>query len=156
MATTQWDTVSTNPLVGQVREQELRTSFWAETLGHGACYMRIQTPQRDIGEIIEYILTKQFEAVVIQIQEELVQLDKRVAETEAGETLIDTLQKQLMGPNYKLDPQAKDLTKKNEEQLKEFPVDAGFEDGVSGRSHLRSEGDSSQYVPPSFLRRFTS
>jgi hypothetical protein len=93
MATTHWEAVSAYPEAGQIREKELKAGFWAETLTHGARYKRIQMPQRDIGDTIEYILTKQFEATATQIQEELVDLDRRVAQTEAGQTLIDTLRK---------------------------------------------------------------
>jgi hypothetical protein len=93
MATTHWGAVSAHPEAGQIREKELKTGFWAETLTHGARYQRIQTPQH-VGDTIEYILTKQFEAQrATQIQKELVELDKRVAQTEAGQTLEDTLQK---------------------------------------------------------------
>jgi hypothetical protein len=44
MATTHWGAVSVYPEAGQIREKELKTEFWAETLGAGARYMRIQTP----------------------------------------------------------------------------------------------------------------
>jgi hypothetical protein len=60
-------------------------------------------PQRDIGDTIEHILTEQFEAVATKIQEELVELDKRVVGTEAGETLTDTLQRRLGYPSYRFD-----------------------------------------------------
>jgi hypothetical protein len=93
MATTHWGAVSAYREAGQLREQDLKTEFWGEALTHGACYKRVQMPQRDVGDTIEYILTKQFEATTTQIQRELVDLDKRVAQTEAGQKLIDTLQK---------------------------------------------------------------
>jgi hypothetical protein len=99
MATTHWGAVSAHPEAGQIREKELNTGFWAETLTHGARYQRIQTPQH-VGDVIEYILAKQFEArrPATQIQKELVELDKRVAQTEAGKKLEDTLQKRLRAP----------------------------------------------------------
>jgi hypothetical protein len=94
MATTHWGAVSAHPEAGQIREKELKTGFWAETLTHGARYQSIQTPQH-VGDAIEYILTKQFETrrPATQIQKELVELDKRVAQTEAGQKLEDTLKK---------------------------------------------------------------
>jgi hypothetical protein len=91
MATTQWGTVQAYPEAGQVREEELKTNFWAETLKSGAC---IQPPECNINDIIEYILTKQF-AVATNVQEEMVDLDKRVGQTKAGLKLADTLQKRL-------------------------------------------------------------
>jgi hypothetical protein len=90
MATTHWGAVSAYPEAGRIREQELKKGFWAKALSHGACYKRIQSPQCDIKDTIEYILAKQFEAVATQIQEELVELDKRVSQTKAGQKLIDT------------------------------------------------------------------
>jgi hypothetical protein len=93
MATTHWGAVSAYPEAGRLREQELKTGFWAEALTHGACYKRVQMPQRDVGDTIEHILAKQFEATATQVQWELVDLDKRVSQTEAGQKLIDTLQK---------------------------------------------------------------
>jgi hypothetical protein len=101
MATNHWDTI--HPEVGNIREKDLQTDFWATTLNSGAYYKRIESPQQDIGDIIEYILAKQFEAAVIKIQEELGQLEKRVGETEAGETLAETLQRRLGHPNYRFD-----------------------------------------------------
>jgi hypothetical protein len=92
MATTQWGTVSAYPEAGQVREEELKTNFWAETLKSGARYMRIQPPESNVNDIIEYILTKQF-AVATDLQEEMVDLDRRVKQTKAGRKLTDVLDK---------------------------------------------------------------
>jgi urease accessory protein UreF len=97
MATTHWNAVSDRPVVGQAREQELRREFWAETLTHGACYKRIQTPQH-ARDTVEYMLTQQLEAVSTKIQEELVDREMRVAQTEAGRRLIDTVQGRLRDP----------------------------------------------------------
>jgi hypothetical protein len=97
MATTHWGAVSHRPEVGQIREQELQTEFWTEALTHGARYKRIQTPQHT-RDTIEYMLTKQFEAFATKIQEELAEMDMRVAQTEAGKKLIDTVRKRLRVP----------------------------------------------------------
>jgi hypothetical protein len=91
MATTQWCTVSANPEAGQAREADL-TTFWAETLKSDARYMRIQPPESNENDVIEYILTKQF-AVATDVQEEMVDLDRRVKQTKAGRKLTDVLEK---------------------------------------------------------------
>jgi hypothetical protein len=91
MATTQWGTVSANPEAGQAREADL-TTFWAEILKSGACYMRIQPPESNVNDIIEYILTKQF-SVATDVQKGMVDMDRRVKRTKVGQKLTDFLEK---------------------------------------------------------------
>ena len=69
-----------------------------ESLSQGAVYKRIDAAdsRRDIGDVIDYILRKH--AVATQIQEELVELGKRVAETEAARKLRETLESWLANP----------------------------------------------------------
>jgi hypothetical protein len=110
MATSHWDAIDLK--VGESREDELKTDFWKEALDGGAFYKRVRIPQsetdelktdlgaktsNDIEDTVEHILTNQFDAVVTKIQAELVEWDKRVAGTDAGETLTDTLQKRAGG-----------------------------------------------------------
>jgi hypothetical protein len=97
MASTHWETLLHNPAAGPIRENDLK-EFLTESLSQGAVYQRIDTvdPRRDIGDIINYILRKR--AVATQIQEELVELDKRVAETEAAQKLRETLERWLADP----------------------------------------------------------
>lgn len=91
MASTHWETLLHNPAAGPVREKDLK-EFLTESLSQGAVYQRIDAtdPRRDIGEVIDYILGKN--AVATQVQEELVELGKRVAETEAAQKLRETLE----------------------------------------------------------------
>ncbi|RXW23604.1 hypothetical protein EST38_g2276 [Candolleomyces aberdarensis] len=140
MASTQWETVLHNPSAGPVREGELK-EFWKEALDQGAIYRRIGVtePERDTNDIIEYILKKH--AVATQIQKELVELGKRVAETEAAQKLREKLESWLG------DPQTKDLSQEKEEQLKEFPVDDGFVDRVKRLFRLKSDSSSPCDLP---------
>jgi hypothetical protein len=110
MASTQWETLLHNPSAGPVRERDLKR-FWSTTLAQGAVYRRIDAndPKRDTEDIIDYILTKH--AVATKIQEELVESGKRVAETEAAQTLRETLGRWLGNS------QTQDLSKGKEEQL---------------------------------------
>ena len=142
MATTHWGAVSAYPVAGQIRERELQTEVWAETLTQGAYYKRIQMPQRDIGDTIEYILATQFEVAVTQIQEELVDMDKRVAETEAGKILTVTLEKMLGSPG------AEQLSEEKEEELKGsgFPVDGPLLDRVKSLFRRKKNRSSPRCV----------
>jgi hypothetical protein len=97
MASTHWETLLHNPAAGPIRENDLK-EFLTESLSQGAVYQRIDTadPRRDIGDVIDYILGKN--VVATQVQEELVELGKRVAETEAAQKLRETLKSWLADP----------------------------------------------------------
>jgi hypothetical protein len=120
MASTQWETLLHNPTAGPVREKDLK-EFWSPVLAQGAVYKRIDVtdPRRDTEEIIDLILRKH--AVATKIQTELVELDKRVAETEAAQKLRAKLESWLG------DSQTRGLSKEKEEELKEFLVDFGLD-----------------------------
>ncbi|KAJ2915650.1 hypothetical protein MD484_g4772, partial [Candolleomyces efflorescens] len=94
LATTNWEEVQ--PQTGNIREQDLKAEFWAEALANGACYRRIQTPQRDVADTIDYILAH-FEATATQIQKELIDSGRRVAQTDAGKTLQQDLHRRRFG-----------------------------------------------------------
>jgi hypothetical protein len=107
-------------------------------LKQGAVYRRIdaEDPRRDTQDIIDYILRRHVK-VTARIQEELVDLNKRVAETEAALKLKETLESWLIEDSR---------TQEKEEQLKE-----GFVDWVKGLFRLKRHPDLTQYVRP-FLR----
>jgi hypothetical protein len=96
MASTHWETILHNQAAGPIREKDLKV-FWSDTLGGGAEYMRVEVPEddprRDTQRVIDYILGRH--AVATRIQEELVDLNKRVQETDAAQTLAETLQRWL-------------------------------------------------------------
>ncbi|KAJ2916905.1 hypothetical protein MD484_g3533, partial [Candolleomyces efflorescens] len=96
MASTHWDTLLHNPTAGVIREGDLK-QFWGESLSMGAVYKRIDAtdPRRDINDIIDFILEKH--AVITRVQEELVELDKRVYETEAAHKLREALRSWFSG-----------------------------------------------------------
>jgi hypothetical protein len=134
MASTQWETILHNPSAGPIREDDLK-GFWSDTLNQGAVYRRIdvEDPKRDTQDVIDYILRRH--VVTCQIQQELVDLNKRVAETEAAQKLRETLESWLG------DPEAHDLSEEKEAKLKEFRVDGGFVDWVKGLFWLKSHRD---------------
>jgi hypothetical protein len=97
MASTHWETLLHNPAAGPIRENDLK-EFLTESLSQGAVYRRIDAidPRRDIGDVIDYILGKN--VIATQVQEELVEQGKRVAETEAAQKLRETLKSWLADP----------------------------------------------------------
>jgi hypothetical protein len=125
MASSQWDTISSNSPAGEVRERDLK-EFWSTTLAQGAVYRRIDamSPERDTKDIIDYILGKH--AMAVQIQKELVELDKRVAETEAAQKF------RAKRENFLGEPHTQDLSNDKEEELNEFHAGASFVRWVKG------------------------
>jgi hypothetical protein len=145
MASTQWETILHNQAAGPIRENDLN-DFWSNTLTQGAVYMRVEVPEddprRDTQRVIDHILERH--AVATRIQEELVDQNKRVKETEAAQKLTETLERWLG------ESQTPELSQEKEEQLKEFPVGPGFVDWVKGLLRLRSLPELTRYVQPLF------
>jgi hypothetical protein len=131
MASTQWETLVYNPAIGPIREKDLK-EFWAESIDRGAVYKRIDAPdpKGDIVKVIDHILEEH--AVATQIQEELVELCKRVAETGAPWKLREMLERWLG------DSKMQELSQEREEQLKEFLVEPGLVDRIKGLFRLKS------------------
>jgi hypothetical protein len=139
MASTQWETILHNPAAGPIREEDLQV-FWRDTLAQGAVYRRIDVtdPRGDAQAIIDHILERH--VVATQIQKELVELNKRVKETEAAQKLQEALEKWLG------DSQTQELSQEKEEQLKEFPVEPGVVDWIKGLFRLKSRPDLTRCV----------
>jgi hypothetical protein len=122
MATTHWDAIM--PTSGEDREQELRV-FWKDILSEGAELMRIQDPQADSHRIVDHILRLHAAQVAIQIQEELVDLDKRIPRTEAGKLLRHTMQEFLEMQNKdadETDPEIQGRVAVVQEQLRQMDI----------------------------------
>lgn len=131
MASTQWDAILHTPSAGPIREKDLK-ELWSNTLAQGAVYKRIdaEDPRRDTQNVIDYILARHA-TVTTQIQHELVDLNKRLAETEAAQKLRET--SCLVGPQMQVLAQ-----ERKKEQLKELHVEAGFGGRVNGLSIFNS------------------
>lgn len=93
LATTMWGKVK--PGVGEKREVELKTKFWEPMLRLGSKTNRFEdTPDSAWGIIDEAVSgKKQEQDGPLLLQEELVDLNRRLSETEAGKTLYTSLQK---------------------------------------------------------------
>ncbi|KAJ2915307.1 hypothetical protein MD484_g5110, partial [Candolleomyces efflorescens] len=122
MTTTHWDSIL--PTSGEDRERELEV-FWKDILSEGAQLMRIQDPYSDSHRIVDHILRLHAGRVAIQIQEELVDMDKRIPRTEAGKLLRLTMQEFLETQNKdadETDPEIQERVAVVQEQLKQMNI----------------------------------
>jgi hypothetical protein len=91
LSTTMWKRVK--PEMGKRREDELKARYWKGMLDHGSRTFRFYDTSESAWDIIGTFLRNHSDALLLQ--EEMVDLHKRLNETSAGKTLYDTLQKLL-------------------------------------------------------------
>ena len=89
LGTTKWGDVSLEK--GQQREQQLGSDYWKEMLQRGSVIMRVLADSASAWEIINHIL-KNDRVEFVRIQEELLELQKVIPDTDAGRTLRYTLE----------------------------------------------------------------
>ena len=89
LGTTKWD--KTGLEVGQYRERDFREIWWKEMLQLGSVIMRVHADSASAWEIINHILEND-RVEFLRIQEELLELQKVIPETDAGRTLRYTLE----------------------------------------------------------------
>ncbi|KAG5340070.1 hypothetical protein C0989_002869 [Termitomyces sp. Mn162] len=92
LTTTKWSDVK--PDVGAQREIQLRDHFWNDMLRDGSKMRQFRGTQNSAKEIVQEILVRRA-LDAAQIQDELVEVDKLLSETEAGRTLRYTLKEAL-------------------------------------------------------------
>lgn len=95
LVTTKWSIVDEEK--GEMRQQELKSTFWQEMIAHGSQVARFNKPDgpdlsRFAWDVMEPILANTMEAVAVRIQQELVDLGRQIPETDAGKTLRASLQ----------------------------------------------------------------
>ncbi|KDQ53021.1 hypothetical protein JAAARDRAFT_197806 [Jaapia argillacea MUCL 33604] len=88
-----WDKV--DPAVAQEREAVLKDSFWKGMLDNGASVDRFANSPESAWHIVRKVVQNKEERGALLLQEELVDLQRRLNETEAGKTLYTLLQKLL-------------------------------------------------------------
>ncbi|KAH6903466.1 P-loop containing nucleoside triphosphate hydrolase protein [Coprinopsis sp. MPI-PUGE-AT-0042] len=127
LATSQWDSLK-NEATGVKREEELKAGHWKKLCAHGAMVKRKQKAPDDHDDIISHLLSNyllnhvnQNEALLIQ--QEIVDLQRNIPATQAGQelryTLEELLKLQKAATLKKLDEQeSKDLAMK-QAKLKE-------------------------------------
>jgi hypothetical protein len=92
LATTMWGCVAEN--VGIQRENELERDFWKSMLASGSRAMRFMNTFESAWDIVDSITPEHRDNLPsLLIQEEMVDLHKRLSETQAGITLYNALQR---------------------------------------------------------------
>lgn len=105
LGTTKWGDVT--PGVGEKREKQLRDTYWKEMVQRGSVIMQAHSSSGSAWEIVNRILGNQV-VDFVRIQEELLELQKVIPNTEAGQTLSYTLKELL--------EQQKELARQLEEE----------------------------------------
>ncbi|KAF9447340.1 hypothetical protein P691DRAFT_671702 [Macrolepiota fuliginosa MF-IS2] len=90
MVTTMWDRLR-DENVGNLREEELRATFWAPVIRHGAVMMRYQNTKESAWDILEHILGGLTERRMLQLQRELIEMGKTFPSTAVGKELSKTI-----------------------------------------------------------------
>lgn len=111
LVTSMWD--KTDKKKAEKRESELIRDYWAEMLHHNASHSRFDNTKSSAWKVLDFLIDKQHLRQVLLLQEELVDLKKRINETKAGLTLYEEL-------IALLDKQKRDV-EKLEEQAKKNP-----------------------------------
>ncbi|KAG6852879.1 hypothetical protein C0991_008392 [Blastosporella zonata] len=88
LATTKWSDIPEN--IGEERETSLRENHWKDMLDRGYVMLRYEGTQASAQIIVDQILAQE-PLDAVQIQKELVDLNKVLAETEAGLSLYCSL-----------------------------------------------------------------
>lgn len=109
---TMWDKVE--HAVGANRERELLEHYWAQMIKHGASHKRFYNMESSGWEVIKYIMQQDQTRQVLLLQEELVDLKKRIIETTAGKTLYAEL--------YSILEKQQENVRKLENQVKQNPT----------------------------------
>lgn len=92
LGTTKWGDVT--PEVGQRRGQQLQDTYWKEMVQHGSVIMQVHADSASAWQIVNRILENEAVNFVL-IQEEVIELQKVIPDTEAGRMLRYTLQELL-------------------------------------------------------------
>jgi len=94
LVTTKWGGIE--EVVGEQHEKQLRETHWKTMIDHGSRIRRYRGSSASAWEIVNLICkTQEKEYLPIQIQKELVDLQKRIPQTEAGDALRNLLKTSL-------------------------------------------------------------
>lgn len=101
LATTMWDQV--DKATGESREVMLMqdTNLWAPMIGHGSKVMRHDNKKVSGSEILRYLLDRRTR-VTLEIQKELVDENKKLDATQAGQALITEMERLKKGYEERL------------------------------------------------------
>ena len=104
LCTTMWEEVPAD--LAKAREDQLREMYWKDMISEGAQVMRIRRESSSAWGTVNAILTRHKEgfdpSLVMSIQNELVNLQKLLPDTEAGRSLRASLEKELEQQKQKM------------------------------------------------------
>jgi hypothetical protein len=123
LATSRWDTLPSSA-VGEQRLRELASDFWKPLLDNGVSVMPIRNKPEDQAAIVYHLIEvhitsehqKRRQRESLQIQEEIVDLQKSIPATEAGKELKYTLKELL---RLQKESEANSLDEMRMQQLQE-------------------------------------
>lgn len=117
LGTTKWGDVKRD--VGIKREQQLAETHWKEVIDHGAEMAQFRNTQKSALAIIDLIVNRN-QAKALLIQEEVVDLQLSLPETEAGKALRSTLDQLLQAQKDMAQrlPEDDERFQENQEQLR--------------------------------------
>ena len=90
LATTMWDVVKEKE--GAERELDLRRVFWKKMISQGSNMFRFTGTYESAWDIVRHILQPRILPLSLLIQQELIDLQKLLPETEAGQCLREALE----------------------------------------------------------------
>jgi hypothetical protein len=93
LGTTKWGEVQ--PDVGNRREDQLSSAYWKDMIAEGSRVQRFEDTHESAWAIVHSILKNLQISVALRIQNELVNFQQIIPETDAGKTLRYTLQQLL-------------------------------------------------------------
>jgi len=145
LVTNMWAEVSDD--VGESREDELSTNFFAPVLDKGAQMVRHHNTAQSAHDIIRMIMKNR--PVVLQIQRELVDEHKDIVDTAAGEAVNKELNQQIRRHQAELKAVQEDmlraLEEKDEETRQELEDETRKLQEQMERIKADSEGMASNY-----------
>ncbi|KAF9489926.1 hypothetical protein BDN71DRAFT_1455368 [Pleurotus eryngii] len=92
LSTTMWGSIKDG--TGESREEELKAKFWKGMLDCGAKVSRFELTQESAWDTIDEVRKSANKAALL-LQEEMVELERKLSETQAGKTLYNDLLKRL-------------------------------------------------------------
>lgn len=99
LATTMWDKVDGQ--VGILREKELKNGYWKTMIKQGSRTVRYRNTRESAWDILDGVLGHNCLAVLLQ--REMVDMERQLRETQAGQKLYDTLETLMKAQQEKLD-----------------------------------------------------
>jgi hypothetical protein len=87
---TKWDQV--DKALGEYRERELKDKIWWPMLALGSKTERFDNSSGSAKNIVDFMIINEEAQITLLIQEELVELEKRLSETHVAQLLNRTLQ----------------------------------------------------------------